>query len=204
MSEGGVESTIQREIAIEWRGGRPHGEVQVSDGRLLSLSLLAGSGWAGEGNRFSSATEGPFRLKLSLEGVPRRYTTNPTIVSIATEKHAFSFLLRDVDRRFPISIPEYGVVVTAADDGRSAAEIEATVAKGGGRTRLQQIEREPEESFEGAAAEVRRMSCHTWLGLSRNMRIFAVGEKLDWIEPRFHYIRHSSRRTTASRFAMSS
>ena len=189
MSEGGVESTIQREIAIEWRGGRPHGEVQVSDGRLLSLSLLAGSGWAGEGNRFSSATEGPFRLKLSLEGVPRRYTTNPTIVSIATEKHAFSFLLRDVDRRFPISIPEYGVVVTAADDGRSAAEIEATVAKGGGRTRLQQIEREPEESFEGAAAEVRRMSCHTWLGLSRNMRIFAVGEKLDWIEPRFHYIR---------------
>ena len=31
------------------------------------------------------------------------------------------------------------------------------------------------------------MRCHTWLGLSRNMRIFAVGEKLDWIEPRFHY-----------------
>ena len=31
------------------------------------------------------------------------------------------------------------------------------------------------------------MNCHTWLGLSRNMRIFALGERLEWIEPRFHY-----------------
>ena len=87
-------------------GGRPHGEVQVSDGRVIESGLLADRGGAGEGNRFSSATEGPFRLKLSLEGVPRRYTTNPTIVSTATQKHGFSFLLRDVDRRSPISIPE--------------------------------------------------------------------------------------------------
>src|ERR1700733_14154740 len=186
MSEHGVESTIQREIAIAWRRGRPRGEVQVSGGRLLSLSLLTGGGSAGEG-RFSSATEEPFRLKLSLEGVSSRYTTNPTIVSVITEKNPFSFLLRDVDRRFPICIPEYGVVVTVVDDEQSVAEIEATAAKGGGRTRLQQIESQPEESFEAATPQVRRMKCHTWLGLSRNMRIFAVGEKLDWIQPRFHY-----------------
>jgi hypothetical protein len=153
----------------------------------LGLNVVAGEGVVEQGSRFTSAAEGPFRIKLSIEGVPRRYQTNPTIVTIATEDHPFSFLLRDVNPAFPVWIPQPGVAVTAASDRRSVREIEAAAAKHGGRTRLQQIETAPEESFESAATQVRQMSCHTWLGVSRNMRIFALGEKLDWIEPRFHY-----------------
>jgi hypothetical protein len=138
------------------------------------------------GNRFACEAGRPFRLKILLEGVAARYTTDPTIISIKTD-HPFSFLLRDVDSGFPIWIPEYGVAVTDADDIRSVAEIAETITGRGGRSRLQQFEAEPEETFEAAAEHVRRMSCHTWLGVSRNMRIFAIGEKLDWIEPRFYY-----------------
>jgi hypothetical protein len=182
-----MDSAVQKQIAVEWKSGRPKGQIGVSDGRVAGVEIVSGRGHV-RGNQFTSAKDAPFRLQLSLEGVSNRYSRNPTVVSVATEDHAFSFLMRDVDQRFPIFIPEYGVVVTSADDARSFAQIESSINKLAGRTRLQQINDEPQESFAAAASEVRRMSCHTWLGLSRNMRIFAIGEKLEWIEPRFHYV----------------
>ena len=181
-----MDSAIKKEIAVEWKTGTVAGQVRVSDGRLIGMEVATGRGGV-NGDRFSSTGATQFRLKISLEGVSRRYTKNPTIVSIDTEDRSFSFFMRDVDSRFPIFIPEYEVVVTSADDERSFAQIQAAIVKRGGRTRLQNIEVEPEESFETAAQNVRRMNCHTWLGLSRNMRIFAIGEQLEWIEPRFHY-----------------
>jgi hypothetical protein len=101
-------------------------------------------------------------------------------------RHPFTFLLRDVDRRYPILIPAYGVAVTEADDGRTYAEIASDVQGRGLKSKLEQIEGEPEESFDSAAAGVRDMKCPTWLGLSRDIRIFSVGERLDSIEPRDH------------------
>ena len=170
---------------VEWNSGWMSGEIAVTGGRLLNLQVAGGEGRT-KGNRFVCESAGPFRLKMSVEGVAARYTTDPTTISIKTSD-PFSFLLRDVDPRFPIWIPEYRVVVTDGKDIRSFMEIEGAVANYGGRSRLKEIESEVEESFDTAAAQVRSMSCHTWLGVSRNMRIFAVGEKLDWIEPRFHY-----------------
>ncbi len=181
-----MDSAITKEIAVEWKSGPLQGQVRVSDGRLLAMEVVTGRGRVSE-DQFSSSEGKPFRLKICVEGVSRRYSQNPTIISIVDGDRGFSFLMRDVDRRFPIFVPEYGVAVTNSDDERSFAQIEAAVLKRGARTRLQDIGVEAEESFETAAQSVRRMSCHTWLGLSRNMRIFALGERLEWIEPRFHY-----------------
>jgi hypothetical protein len=181
-----MDSVIQKGISVEWKSGKPSGQVRVSDGRLIGMDAVTGRGGV-RGDQFSCTEGAPFRVKLRLEGVSRRYSTNPTIVSISTGDHAFSFLMRDVDLHFPIFIPEYDVVVTSADDERSFAQIESEIVECGGRTRLQKIGEEPEESFEAAAQHVRRMGCHTWLGVSRNMRIFALGEKIEWIEPRLHY-----------------
>ncbi|MGH9511393.1 MAG: hypothetical protein ACRD2U_04585 [Terriglobales bacterium] len=187
MTDISETSIILREIAVEWHRGEFKGEVQVSNGRLLGIEIVLGSGSLEQENQFTSANGGPFRIALFIEGCSNRYTPSPTIVSIRTDKHSFSFLLRDVYRKFPILIPHYGVVVTTKVDERSFSEIEQAARDTGGRSRLQQIESEPEESFDAAASKVRRMKCHTWLGVSRNMRIFALGEKMDWIEPRFHY-----------------
>jgi len=181
-----MDSAVQKQIAVAWKSGRPRGQIRVSDGRVAGIEIVNGRGNI-SGNQFSSTNDAPLRLQLSLEGVNNRYSKNPTVVSVATEDHAFSFFMRDVDQRFPIFIPEYGVVVTSADDGRSFAQVASSIKKLAGRTRLQQINDEPQESFAAAASKVRWMRCHTWLGLSRNMRIFAIGEKLEWIEPRFHY-----------------
>ena len=185
MTKNTEKTPVRRQVSVEWRHGVP-GEIQVSHGQILEMQVVAGRGQV-RGSQFAPEGEGPLRVKLTVEGVAARYTTNPTIVSIKTEKDSFSFLLRDVDSRFPIWIPEFGVVVTDAGDTRGLAEIDEAIRRWGGRSRLQEFEAEPEETFEAAADRVRRMSCHTWLGVSRNMRIFAIGEKLDWIEPRFHY-----------------
>ncbi len=149
-----MDSAIKKEIAVEWKSGPLKGQVRVSDGRLLSMEVVSGRGCVDE-DQFSTPEEAPLRLKISLEGVSRRYTQNPTIVSIVAGDQSFSFLLRDVDPRFPIFVPEYGVAVTNSDDERSFAQIEAAALKRGGRTRLQDIDVEPEESFDAAAENVR-------------------------------------------------
>jgi hypothetical protein len=89
-----------------------------------------------------------------------------------------------ISARYPILVAAFGVAVTEASDRRSYDAIRRDVAARGLRTGLQRIADGPEETFEEAAAHVRSPKCHTWLGLGRDMRIFAVGERLDWIQPR--------------------
>ena len=183
-----MKPTIQKTIAIEWRGDRPKGQVRVAEGKLLGMTVSRGNGSVESGFRFAAAADATFRIEVSIEGTDQRYGPSPTIVSVLAGGPSFSFFLRDVNPHFPMLIPEYGVLVTTAADQRSFTEVEDAILKRGSRTRLQQIESEPEESFESAAGYARLMTCPTWLGVSRDMRIFAVGERLDWIQPRFHYV----------------
>ena len=127
-----------------------------------------------------------FRLDVSLLGTECKHGPGATIVSVGTETQAFSFFLRDVNDQSPILIPEYGVAVTTADDLRSCSDLGQAILSRGLRTRLQQIEDEPEESFAQAAQNTRSLSCPTWLGMGRDMRIFAIGERLEWVQPQFH------------------
>ena len=176
----------QRQIAIEWKSGKPKGHVAVTGGSARSLKISRGQGSIEDSNQFSSSEDSPFRIDISLEGTECSSGPGSTIVSVATAIHAFSFFLRDVNHQSPIFIPEYGVAVTTADDPRSYSELEHAVLSRGLRTRLQQIEDEPEESFAQAAQNTRSLSCPTWLGMGRDMRIFAIGERLEWVQPQFH------------------
>jgi hypothetical protein len=125
-------------------------------------------------------------VDLRVKGTDVKYGQGGTILTIADKEHPFSFFLRDVRKEFPIYIPTYGVIVTTAEDQRTYGEIEQAVRARASQTKLQQIENEPEESFESAAANTRELSCPTWLGLGRDMRIFEVGERLESVKPRFH------------------
>lgn len=173
------------EIAIEWKNGRPKGRISVTAGQLLNVRVAVGKGSA-EKDSFSSSSDSRFRLAVSLIGSDARYGPGSTLVCIETERGAFSFFLRDVDRQAPIWISHYDVAVTTAEDLRSYSELEHDILRHGLRTRLQQIEHEPEESFTLAAQSTRSLKCPTWLGLGRDMRIFSVGERLEWILPQFH------------------
>ncbi len=156
-------TALQAGIAIEWQEGRPRGEIRVIGARITSRS-----------------TPTPSRLQLVFESRPQ------DIVSVADGQHTFSFFLRDVNRDNPILIPAYGVAVTEDSDSRSYGQIEVAVRSRGLQSKLERISAAPEENFANAARESRSVTCQTWLGLGRDIRIFAVSDRLDWVETRLH------------------
>lgn len=175
-----------RRVAIEWEAAPRQIEIQVSDGRLMAAKVARGKAEARGTGSFAPVAGAPLRLELELEAESVRYGPGRAIVTVRTPEDPFSFFLRDVWQGSPILLAAYRVAVTEASDGRTYPEIERAVRARGLLTRLEQVESEPEESFEAAAAATRRLSCQTWLGISRDMRIFNLSERLDWIEPRFH------------------
>jgi hypothetical protein len=174
-----------RAVAVVWERGPVEGRVEMSVGEARASSITPGE--IGAGGAFSSRAPGPVRLELSLAEPAERAEKRP-VVTVQTDTRPFSFFLHDVDARTPILIVPYGVAVTEASDRRGYEEIRHDVSSRGLRTGLQRIADEPEETFERAATAVRSLKCQTWLGLGRDMRLFAVGERLDWIQPRFHAV----------------
>ena len=183
-----VDSNIERRISIEWRDQPTAGSITVSNGALVRMSIVQGKGAVQGNGRFVSTEGQPFRLNVHLKGSARRFGQGSTIVTVAVEKNPFSFFLRDVNRQYPIYIPAYGVVVTTEDDSRSYGDVAEDVQSRRLQTNLQRIDSEPEETYEAAAQNTRRLSCETWLGVSRDIRIFSINPRLESVQPRFHGI----------------
>ncbi len=184
-------------IAVEWdaalqvAGNQVTTCLHLTQGRIAHSAVTLGEGSV-DGDRFAFTAGRRTRLSLTFAGARLGPGANATLVTLENNHRSFSFFLRDVQRACPIYIPDCGAVITTEDDPRSYAEIANELDQAGMRTRLQQIQAEPEESFETAAQAVRRQpNCPTWLGLSRDMRTFLVnfrqdGEVWDWIQPQFH------------------
>jgi len=176
---------MSKQVSIEWLDSCPRGQIRVSDGVLAETRIATGKGNVEGKDRFN-CSQTPFRLEILVKGSNISYGKVSTIITVGTEKNSFSFFLRDASSNYPIYMPAYGVTVTEANDKRSYHEIAEAIRLRGLQSNLQRIQSEPEESFEVAAQNTRSLSCQTWLGLSRDMRIFALGERLEWIQPRFH------------------
>jgi len=192
---GKVEKDMITSVALVWKRMPVQGFVEAINGVVVQGRVSGGSGSfsAGELQIIGEGPNGPGRLELEIES-PEGHAHHPVVITLRSDTHAFSFFLRDVNKQYPIYIPAYSIAVVLADDGRSYEEIEREVRSRGLQSELQRINAEPEESYEQAAANTRELPGQTWLGLSRDMRIFGVGfrgvggEELywDWVQPRFH------------------
>ena len=80
---------------------------------------------------------------------------------------------------FPVFLPRSGVAVSSSTDPRSYQQIADAVATSGTLTKLQQMEAEPEADFDSAALVTRDQQAPTWLGLSRDSRLFKIAQALD-------------------------
>ncbi|GEM_PF-4110575 len=74
---GGQVDTTVRHIAIEWGGGRPQGNISVTDGTIASIKIACGKGTVEAGNRFAASQEGPLRLEVQLDGCHVAYGRTP-------------------------------------------------------------------------------------------------------------------------------
>src|SRR5439155_2808764 len=162
-------------ISINWKTAPVEGRIEVVNGRLIKLSggASATSGTSSANHFVCPAA--PSRVVLSIEATDIQVGAAATIIRVKTASSSFSFFLRDVRSDFPIFLPGYGLAVIPADDQRSFEQIANDVFANRRLTRLQQIELEPEESFETAASQTRELKAPIWLGISRDVRIFEFG-----------------------------
>jgi hypothetical protein len=172
-------------VTIKWINERPQGLVEVLNGELENLALRQGKGKVIR-NEFRFSVAASNTLDISLKNAMVNYGPGATLVTIINGDHSFSFFFRDVTYEYPIYIPEYHVVVCPYNDDRSYQQIAEGIGNRGLKTKLQQIEDEPEESFDSAAAHTRNQVCPIWLGISRDIRIFELGNsgEMDIISPR--------------------
>ena len=183
-------SVDNHQVVVEWTNVQPRGTVEVLNGKLSKIEIVRGKGIV-KRDSFDFGSGQNCRILASLTNVKDDPGSGPTIVTLRTDHNPFSFFLRDVSKQYPIYIPEYHIVVTASDDMRTYSQIETALKDRKGETKLEQIESEPEETFDSAAAHTRNQPCTTWLGLSRDMRMFDLsdnraypGSEMNMITPR--------------------
>jgi hypothetical protein len=174
-----------RQISIMWKDTIASGSVDISGGKLPVLSVESGKGRISSGNFRFSSKEGN-RLGIKVTGGVTGNGSGASIVTLHAASRSFSFFLRDVSPDYPIYIPEYKVIVTDGQDLKSYKQIEAQIRAKKLKTNLEEIELAREESFDSAAVHTRDQICPTWLGISRDMRIFELGlpQDMDIITPR--------------------
>ena len=175
---------------VAWESGPIEGRVEVAHGTLASARVVEGAGSV-DGPAFRFPAVGPCRLHLEFGEARVTAGGRATRVTLRTERNPFTFFLRDATAENPIFLPQHGAAVTTAEDPRSYASLAAAVRDRALASSLARIEGEPEESYEGAAGRVRSLTCRTWLGLGRDIRIFEIAPRREggywgWIKPRFH------------------
>ncbi len=169
-----------RSVAVLWAAPAAQGNVTVARGTVQSLQPASRAA----GNEFQLNAGQPARLELTVTPSPDAGAL-PTLVTIAAMPRAFTFTLADVSAAYPIYLPDDGVIVTDQADARSYAEIVAAIRGHGGRTQLQAIAAAPDATFAASAAVSREQKLQTWLGLSRDVRMFRVDENLETFQPKF-------------------
>ncbi len=160
-------------IHIEWAGTTPEGKIEVFNGKLNHLFLVEGKGKV-TGKEFHFNPGRRCRLGVSLEDVHLQPGPGATVITVDTKEKGFSFVVRDVTSQFPVYIPGYDVTVLPGGDNRSVIEVREKARASGLKTKLEQIEEEPEESYEHASGHTRNQSVPTWLGVSRDFNLFEV------------------------------
>ncbi|MEO7599589.1 MAG: hypothetical protein ABIV50_11695 [Opitutus sp.] len=168
-------------VAILWQQPGATGSISVARG---TLSALQPPSSAADRTSFRTASDLPSRIELSVTA-DNSPAARPTLVTVTTTSRPFTFRLQDVDADYPIYLPSDQVVITPVSDHRSYAEIVAAIRRRGGQTKLQEIDAAPEATFAAVAGVNREMKVETWLGLSRDIRMFRINEHLESFQPRF-------------------
>ena len=179
---GGMANYDDPGVRIVWKEGEVKGRIEVQNADLSGMFIRevgqVSSGKAVSGSAFRIARADRQALALCFTGARTAPGPEPSLVTVRTGNHAFSFFLRDVASANPIYIPSYGVAVVPDTDLRSYSQVEADILSHGMVTKAARTSLKPEASFEQVAPHTRDMSVPIWLGLGRDMRMFEITEEM--------------------------
>lgn len=161
-----------KNILILWGTAPIDGKVEAIRCSISKMSVTAQGSVAHDHFEVAGENDG---LLIAVDNIAAENGICPALVTIRSQVNPFTFKVSDVTRSCPIYIPEYNVIVTEGDDTRTYAVIKQEILNRNQKTILQKIESEPEENFRTAAASTINNPCPTWLGVSRDVRLFEVG-----------------------------
>ncbi|MCM8822744.1 MAG: hypothetical protein NC831_08060 [Candidatus Omnitrophica bacterium] len=159
-----------KKISIIWKQGEKNGDIAIKNGTLTGLSLDEKKL---QSNQFSFVADGQKRLNLEVDWQVKT-GSHGAVVNIFLRENPFSFFAAYVNSKYPVYIPEYGVIVTDEKDRRTYDEIEKDIRRKMGLSKLKEMENSLEETYEQAVSKARTLRGNTWLGISRDIRIFEV------------------------------
>src|SRR5690625_1174703 len=147
-----LDNTVKK-VKIEWQNGRPSGFVSIKDGKLRDIKIVEGKGIVKD-SAFEIVSSGNAAITIQVDYERVNYGSCPTLISIETKNNPFTFFLRDVDKKYPIFLPEYSIAVLPGDDKRGYLQVKKAVEARGGITQLERLEKKAEPSFESATRQV--------------------------------------------------
>lgn len=174
-------------LAVVFKEAVDDGSLSVIHGRLGRVSPSRGRA---DGPEFGGSS----RVDINVEDAMTGIGAFATRITVRADGKTFTFFPRDLTAGGgPLLVRDLGVAVVAAEDKRSYAEIDDAVREKGLIAEWQRIEAEPEENYESACRGTRDEVCPTWLGLSRDLRLFRVSHDrrlgyVGCIEPAWHGI----------------
>ena len=169
---------------IVWKEGRIKGKIEVLNAELSRMVIREAGretdGKALNGNAFQITNAEKQSLVMNFSDAKTDPGPEPALVTVRTEKHTFSFFLRDMDftDTNPIYIPMYGVAVVPGTDRRSYKQIEEDILSRGLLNKSDRTNLKPEASWDQVSPNTRNMSAPIMLGLGRDGRMFRVAEEL--------------------------
>jgi hypothetical protein len=174
-----------KQVVIKWASEKPRGRTEVLNGDFISHRIIEGTGKIA-GNAFRFTSSGSGALEITVDNARLNPGSGATIITVHNGAKSFSFFLRDVTHEYPVFIPAYQAAVCPAGDKRSYLQVADEISNRNLATRLQQINNEPEESFESASMHTRNQKCPVWLGISRDIRLFEIhpAGEMDRISPK--------------------
>ncbi|MHB1452733.1 MAG: hypothetical protein ACYCYM_02090 [Saccharofermentanales bacterium] len=146
-----------------------------------------------------NVTESNPCIRLKVSAISGGNASNQSTITITTQNDRFTFKVIDVNSNFPIYVKEYEVIVTEEEDTRSYVDIRTNIINRHEFSLLDRINMDSEESYAIAASQTFNAPCPTWLGITRDIRIFEVGfrgthtdeahymNEWDYIKPRYNY-----------------
>jgi len=176
-------------VALTFRSVPVRGQLTIVHGRFVSSDRSDSA--TVRGFQFDGVS-GP-TLLVNIECGYLGRGGKSTRVTVRAGDQGFTFFARDVSNVRPIVVPSVGVAVHSGEGQETYEQLSQAATVGHPPTTLDHIRQSPEESYGAAAARTQDMRCQTWLGISRDMRLFAIdaiqpGGLWGWVQPRNHIV----------------
>ncbi|MFA9478055.1 hypothetical protein ACERK3_07065 [Phycisphaerales bacterium AB-hyl4] len=169
-------------MTIVWADAPEVGRIEVEHGQLAGIECSDPDAVVNAA-QISRGRMGPAWWLVTIADACNRSGRDATRVRVVAGDRSFTFFARDSAMGLVIVVAAYGVAVAPGRDSRPYTCLRDSLGQADGDPDLRGLQHQPEASYERCSPIVRDSHAPTWLGLSRDMRMFEI----DWLVDRGYW-----------------